>query len=99
MRFSLLALFASVTVVAAALALILQHGLFGILFLVPHVSIVVIAASMRKWKWAPSLCIVTYLLLWAATAVFGIPAVRKEAEASVLGLRSRFAMILGRYCD
>ncbi len=89
MRFSLFALLAVVTLLALSLAMIIPHGIFGLVLLLPHLlAVVSIALLIRRARWIiASLIAGAYVACWAATGFFGVPNVRDDIRSQVSGMR------------
>ncbi|MHC4406880.1 MAG: hypothetical protein ACYTG0_45265 [Planctomycetota bacterium] len=91
MRFSLFAFLAAATLLAISLAMIIPHGFFGVVLLLPHIlAVVSVALLIRRTRWLiASLVAATYITCWAATGVLGVPNVRDDIRSQVT--RKRYA--------
>ena len=90
MRFSLLNLLATVTLLVVCLAMYMPHGWFGIVLLLPHLGFVIALIRLyrkRRWRMV-GLCVISYLGLWLLTASIAVQAVRQDMQARLAELHA-----------
>jgi hypothetical protein len=86
MRYSLLMLFAVITLVALVLAMMRMYGYFGIVLCIPHVATVgvVIYLLRHQRRKAALITAAIYLGLWGLTALVGVPHVREHVNQRIV---------------
>jgi hypothetical protein len=91
MRFTLLSLLAFVTILSAALAVVIAYGVVGAVLCIPHFGAFVLILGILRRRHGSVAAIIgaSYIACWFITGALGAPGVRERVAAQLM--EERFA--------